>query len=121
MKTVKVGDRTYTIKELPPMAISYISLFKELWPKTPKNVEEAEEISNEIEKIVDYLFTACVEPRPTEDDAFKVIVALINAFRKTAEELTKTMKFRGGRPVGAERGVAVPTPKKTKRTVKHRK
>jgi len=76
----------YSLIPIPPHASPFNQLVGQLLQKTPIDCEEAEKDSMQIEKALDKILTACVEPKPRREHAWKLYSALQELTKKTLED-----------------------------------
>jgi len=76
METITVNNREYRVKPIKPALLPYLQLWGDLMTRRPKTVQEAEEISREIQELQNKIFAMAVEPTPPDEDAIDVIAEL---------------------------------------------
>lgn len=83
---VIVQGVTYTLTPISPALSPFNQLLGQLLQKAPGDCEEAEKNSVQIEKALDKILTACVEPKPRREHAWKLYSALQDLTQKTLED-----------------------------------
>ena len=88
MKTIEIDGRQYKIKVLPPWLQAQIQRYRLLARKVPATPEESDEIEAEMKRCFDRVFTV-VTPKPSEEDAGEVFIALLNHLNEAVKEANK--------------------------------
>lgn len=105
MKEFKVNGRTYRLKPLKPALIPYLQLWGDLMARRPKDVNEAEQISRELEELQNKIFSMAVEPIPVDEDVLDVMTQISVAIAERVNRGTEEgRKFRGKSPSTAGPG-----------------
>ena len=105
MDEFEVNGRTYRLKPLKPAILPYLQLWADLMNRKPKNIEEAREISREIQELQNEIFKMAVEPMPPDEDALDVITQISLAVAGKVSRGEKLgRKFRGKPPSTAGPG-----------------
>jgi hypothetical protein len=76
----------YSLIPIPPHVSPFNQLLGQLLQKAPGDCEEAEKDSVQIEKALDKILEACVEPKPRREHAWKLYSALQKLTKKTLED-----------------------------------
>ena len=82
----KIGDVEYEIIPIPPSHAVYASLYSVKTKEQPKNLEEAKQISKDVEGVTAILFAECVSPAPKKEHHTQALKALFDLTAKTQEE-----------------------------------
>ena len=85
MKKIIDGTK-YEITPTPPCLSPYMTLLGKLLNIEPKDVEEAEKTSVEIEKAMDKLFEGTVSPQPKREHHIQLYNAVIEETNKALEQ-----------------------------------
>ncbi len=86
MTEKEIDGVKYSLIPIPPSASPFNQLLGQLLQKTPSDCEEAERDSLQIEKALDKILTACVEPKPQSEHAWKLYSILQDLTKKTLED-----------------------------------
>ena len=85
MKKIISGTK-YEITPTPPSFSPYMTLLGKLLSIEPKDVEEAEKTSVEIEKAIEKLFEGTVSPQPKYEHHIQLYNAVIEETNKALEQ-----------------------------------
>ena len=81
-----IDGTKYTITSTPPSLSPYMTLLGKLLSIEPKDVEEAEKTSVEIEKAMVKLFEGTVSPQPKREHHIQLYNAVIEETNKALEQ-----------------------------------
>ena len=81
-----INGTKYEITPTPPCLSPYMTLLSKLLSIEPKDVEEAEKTSTEIEKAMVKLFEGTVSPQPKREHHIQLYSAVIEETNKALEE-----------------------------------
>jgi len=77
---------TYTIIPIPPSMSPYSALVGIALEKQPKDIEEAEQLKQQIEKGLDAIFAETVTPKPKKEHYLLVYDTVLKITRDTLEQ-----------------------------------
>ena len=88
MKTIEVDGRAYKIKILPPWLQAEIQRYGMLARKVPQSEEEADKLQADMKRCFDKVFMV-VEPKPSDEDAGEVFIALLTHLNESVAEANR--------------------------------
>jgi len=94
LRQLKLDDKVYKLVRLDAGVIPFIQLYQRLSANPPKDVEEAKKRAEELQAIMDEIFTMCLDQPPKPEDRWAVFVWLMDRIAEAGARLTELEKFR---------------------------